>query len=119
MVDSRLRGEWLGSPRFDDLSDTAWRMFTLALMWCNEQGTDGDIPARYVRRLHADGPQDAACAELTAAGLWTPTEDGYTFERWAGELGQSTADDVAGRKRRARERSAEYRARLAATRGAA
>jgi len=41
MTDSRLPDEWLGHPKFDRLSDPAWRVFTCALMYCNRYGTDG------------------------------------------------------------------------------
>ena len=111
MADARLRGAWLGKMRFDDLSDTAWRVFTSALMWSTEQGTDGAIPARYVRHLHPDGEQPEAVEELVAAGLAQRVDDGLELIDWAGELGQSTAEQVEEYKRKARERMRRRRAK--------
>lgn len=113
MADARLRGAWLGKMRFDDLSDTAWRVFTSALMWSTEQGTDGAIPARYVRFLHPDGEQPEAVEELVAAGLAKRVDDGLELIDWAGELGQSTAEQVEEYKRNARERQRKRRQRVA------
>lgn len=105
MVDSRLRGEWLGSPRFDDMSDTAWRVFTGALMWSNQQGTDGLVPARYLPRLHPDGSQSDAVSELVHAGLAELTTDGaLQLLSWSDDLGQSPAEKVAEYRTKARDR---------------
>lgn len=105
MVDSRLRGEWLGSPRFDDLSDTAWRVFTGALMWSNQQGKDGLVPARYLPRLHPDGPQPDAVSELVHAGLAELAADGaLQLLGWVDDLGQSSAEKVTEYRTKARDR---------------
>lgn len=110
MTDSRLRGEWLGSLRFDDLTDTAWRVFTAALMWCNENGTDGHVPKRYLRLLHPDGEQQGAFDEIERALLWTSSTTGdYYFHDWEGELGQNSAATVAAYREGARLRSKTYR----------
>lgn len=72
MADARLRAEWLGQMRFDDLSDAAWRVFTSALMWSIGNGTDGVIPRRYLRYLHPDGViEESVRIELVHAGLWS------------------------------------------------
>ncbi len=114
MVDARLETEWRESLLFDALSDTAWRVFTGALMWSARNGTDGFIPARYCRQLHPDGEQPDAEIELRDAGLWeTHTDtrhgDGWQFIDWAGDLGQSTAAEIEAYKANARERSRRYR----------
>ena len=109
MVDARLSSEWLGTLRFDALSDAAWRVFSGALMWCNGSGTDGVIPNRYVPRLHPDGEQPEAFAELEKAGLWERTEDGYVMDEWDGALGQSTSAQVETYRANARQRQAKYR----------
>ena len=110
MADSRLLAHWHSNPEFDDLSDTAWRVFTGALMWSNGRGTDGHVPARYVRTLHPDGPQPAACDELEAADLWRPNGDGYQLLGWVELLGQSTAEQVEHNKEVNRQKQARYRA---------
>lgn len=112
MADARLRGAWLGKMRFDDLSDTAWRVFTSALMWSVEQGTDGVIPSRYLKQLHPDGEQPSAIDDLVTAGIAERTDKGLELIDWAGELGQSTAAQVEEYKRNARERQRRRRGRL-------
>jgi hypothetical protein len=115
MVDARLRGEWLNSMRFDQLSDIAWRVFTAGLMWSNEQGTDGAIPDRYVRLLHPNGEQPDAVAELVAAidkdgrRLWERTPGGYQIVEWDSTMGQSSADYVQRRKEANRKAQQTWR----------
>jgi hypothetical protein len=45
MTDARLPDKWLLSPTLDALSHPAWRVWARALMWCNQQGADDEIPA--------------------------------------------------------------------------
>lgn len=109
MTDARLRAEWLGRMKFDALSDTAWRVFTGALMWSVENGTDGKIPSRYLRYLHPDGEQPAAYDEILEAGIWEESFDGYRLLEWDGELGQSTAAQMETYKENARIRQRRHR----------
>lgn len=111
MTDARLRGEWVGKIKFDNLSDTAWRVFTTGLMWSAEQGTDGRIPARYMKTLHPDGEKQAAVREIAQAGIWEINDAGARFIDWDGALGQSTALQVETAKAAARERQRAYRER--------
>ncbi len=111
MVDARLPAEWLGSIRIDNLSDRAFRILAGALMWCNGQGTDGTIPARYTKYLHPDGDDEAAFDELERAGIWSRGADGYLMSGWSDELRQSTAEEVARYKEAARLRQRAYRER--------
>ncbi|MET0672615.1 MAG: hypothetical protein ABWY37_03905, partial [Microbacterium pygmaeum] len=115
MVDARLPAEWLGSIRIDDLSDRAFRILAGALMWCNGQGTDGAIPARYTRYLHPDGNDEAGFAELIDAGLWIRVDDGYVLVGWSSELRQSTAAEVEHYRESSRLRQKAYRDRRRAT----
>jgi hypothetical protein len=108
MVDTRLRGDWLHNPRFDDLSNDAWRLFTLAMMWSNEQGTDGHVPTRYARILHPD-IDIAVAAELAAAGLVEQTDDGIQLVGWDSDLGQSSAEYVSRKREEARLRMRNVR----------
>jgi hypothetical protein len=114
MADARLRGEWLGSLRHDNLSDTAWRVFTGALMWSNENGTDGLIPKRYLKYLHPEGEQSDAINAIEAAGMWVRQGNDYQLLDWDGELGQSTALEVQTYKANGRKRSKAYRERVRA-----
>lgn len=111
MVDARLPAEWLGSIRIDSLSDRAFRVLAGALMWCNGQGTDGEIPARYTKYLHPDGDDAAAFEELVRAGLWEHGDDGYRLVGWASTLRQSTAEEVERYREGSRRRQKEYRDR--------
>lgn len=116
MADARLRGEWLGNMKFDMLSDKAWRVFTSALMWSTQNGTDGFIPDRYHKMLHPDGADLHAEQEVTLAGLWEKTRDdagnkGYQLIDWDGALGQSTAVQVETYKENGRKRARAYRER--------
>jgi len=111
MVDARLPAEWLGSIRIDNLTDRAFRVLAGALMWCNGQGTDGSVPARYTRYLHPDGDDPAAFDELEQAGLWERVDDGYCLIGWTSTLRQSTAEEVERYREGARRRQKEYRDR--------
>lgn len=112
VTDSRLPGNWLTDIRYADLSDRAWRVFTGALMWSNEQGTDGIVPARYLRLLHPDGDVDEALDELEKAGIvHRPNGGGILLPRWSDRdgLGQSTAEQVRNYRENARERQRRHR----------
>ncbi|MFS0912806.1 hypothetical protein AB3M89_13545 [Microbacterium sp. 179-I 3D2 NHS] len=111
MVDARLRAEWLGQMRFDDLSDAAWRVFTTSLMWCVNNGTDGEIPKRYTRYLHPEGVKRTIALELVKAGLWSEQKDRYVMPDWDGALGQSTHDQIEKYRSDARLRQQKRRER--------
>ena len=109
MADARVPSHWLNNPEFDDLSDAAWRVLTGALMWSNGRGTDGLIPARYLRMLHPDGEQPEAFKQLEAAGLWVKTTNGYQLIEWVKVLGQSTAETVEHNKEMNRNKQQKWR----------
>lgn len=111
MTDTRLPGPWLNNMKFDALSDTAFRVFTGSMMWCNENGTDGAIPQRYLRMTHPDGFKPDACDEIQRAGLWARTDDGYAFIDWDGALGQETAEKIELNREKWRRRQRERRVR--------
>lgn len=115
MVDARLPAEWLDSLRIDKLSDRAFRVLAGALMWCNGQGTDGAVPARYTKYLHPDGDDLDAFEELEAAGLWSRAEDGYLLAGWADDLHQSTAEEIQRYRDAAKRRQKAYRDRQRGT----
>jgi hypothetical protein len=94
VTDARLPGHFLNMPRFDELSDAAVRVLVCSLMWSAEQGTDGAIPARYLRLLHPDGKRPEAFAELVRAGFWQESDFGYEMPGWSTWLRQSTAEQV-------------------------
>lgn len=112
MADARLRSEWLTKINFMELSDAAWRVFTGALMWAVGNGTDGEIPKRYLRWVHPSGEiQPQAVDEITRAGLWTETPATYQFVGWDTTLGQSTAQQIEKYREDARIRQQRRRQR--------
>jgi len=110
MTDSRLPGRWLTDDTMDSLSDRAWRTFTGSLMWSNEQGTDGAIPARSLRFLHPLGVDPPTTDELVAARLWARTKTGVQVRGWV-EMGQETAAKVQQRREANRLKSSRHRAK--------
>ena len=118
MTDTRLPDHWLLNPTLDKLSDGAWRVLTRALMWCNQQGTDGEIESLYMRYLYPfDDPSDYL-AELVDIGWLERTEKGFLIPDWEGK-GQATAAQVATwrenarlRQRRSREKKRASQSQL-------
>lgn len=116
MTDGRIPGKWMNEPRFIEMDADTWTVFTKALAWSNEAGTDGLIKWRYLSLLHPEGEQPAANADLVERGLWAKTPDGYQFHDWdkpahQGGLGQSTAERVRKGKARNRKAQAAWRER--------
>lgn len=115
MVDARLKGEWLTAPAHDRLSDPAYRVLHNALMFANEQGTDGLIEERALRYLYPGPIADEWLEELVAAGFWFRDDSGsYQLIGWTTTLGQSTAADVEYQRERSRRKQRAYRDRVRA-----
>lgn len=108
MTDSRLPEQWLLSPKMLELSDGAWRVFTNALMWCNSQGTDGDLPSRYVKYTYPTGDPSEYVLELLDVGLFEQVENGFVIPDWEG-IGQSPAAQVAAYRENNRLRQQKSR----------
>lgn len=94
-----------GSPKFDPLSDAAFRLWVHGLCYAKEHLTDGFIPEGALWKLHPKGAK--LVAELLKAHvpnkgpLWHQVEAGYQihdFEDW-----QDDADTVQTRRRKWRE----------------
>lgn len=122
MTDGRIPGKWMNEPRFIEMHADTWTVFTKAIAWSNEAGTDGLIKWRYLSLLHPDGEMPAAHADLVERGLWAKTPDGYQFHNWSkpahqGGLGQATAEQVQSYKERKRTNQKAYRERQAAKDG--
>ena len=117
MTDGRIPGKWINEPRFVEMSVDAWCIFTKAIAWSNEAGTDGLVKRRYLGLLHPQGEMPAANHEIAALGLWRPTSDGFQFIDWNkkahhGGLGQELAAVVQGQKERSKSNQQAYRDRL-------
>ncbi len=112
MTDSRLPGRWLTDIKFQTLSDRAWRTWCGALLWSNEQGTDGAIPSLAMKYLHPNGVDDATRLELIEAKLWRHTKAGIQVVDWAGSTGQSAAADIAAQRENNRMRQRKHRQKV-------
>ena len=122
MTDGRIPGKWMNEPRFIEMDVHAWCVFTKAIAWSNEAGTDGLIKRRYLSLLHPDGEQPQAFATIAEMGLWKPIDGGYQLIDWnkkahQGGLGQETAENVRAQKKRKRENQQAYRDRKASEGG--
>jgi hypothetical protein len=89
-------------PKIVDLSDKAFRVHVLALLYCARNLTDGRLPARY--------PVDVSTGrELVRRGLWAPTEGGgwviHDWSEWnpSAEAIRQRLKNDRERKRRRRE----------------
>lgn len=108
MTDSRLPDEWLLNPVLDKFSHEAWRLFTRALMFCNQQGTDGEIDPLYVRYIWPYGDPSEPVDELLASGWFERKGDLLVIPDWQAK-GQSTADEVEARRARKRKNAQDSR----------
>lgn len=113
MTDARLPGRWLMNTQIMGLSDRAWRVFTSALMWSTEQGTDGAIPRIAMRLLHPEDIPAETLDELEHAGLiQRDGEGGMRVLDWGRT--QSTAAEIEQGREHARQRKRRQRERDAA-----
>jgi hypothetical protein len=108
MTDTRLPDKWLLNPDLDNLSHGAWRLFTRALMFCNQQGTDGEILALYMRHIYPWGEYSDYVQELAVIGWMEITDKGFVIPGWQ-EKGQSTAAQVEHWLAQSRERQQRSR----------
>jgi len=108
MTDSRLPDTWLLNPVLDKFSHEAWRLFTRALMFCNQQGTDGEIDPLYIRHIWPYGDPSEPVDELLASGWFERRGSGLMIPEWEAK-GQSTADEVEARRARKRKNAQTFR----------
>jgi hypothetical protein len=109
MVDTRLPDRWLTAPRYISLSDTAWRCFTTALMWCNTHLTDSHIPAPALRVIGFSGRPEVV-DELLPTGHRDAVEGGFMcVGDWESDLGHSSAQNILDYREKARLRQAKKR----------
>lgn len=109
MTDARLPGRWLMDPTIRTLSPDLWTVFSWALMWSAEQGTDGMIPRAILALMHPHGATPEHADALVRAGLWEAEGDGYRVREWS--RSQSLAADVEHQRERNRRKQQAYRER--------
>lgn len=105
MTWSRFSEDFADRIEVMNLSADAFRLHVEAVILCNRLTRDGDLPTAYLRKLTACPPE--ALEELTAAGLWEATDEGWLID-WRD---QETAEVVQARRARNAERNREYRLR--------
>lgn len=112
MTDTRLPDSWLLKPDLDRLSDGAWRVLTRGLIFCNQQGTDGQIDALYMKYVYPFGPIETFVAELEEINWLVKTEGGYLIPDWEAK-GQTTASQMELKREnnRLRQRKAREKAK--------
>ena len=108
MTDTRLPDKWLLNPALDKLSHGAWRLFTRALMFCNQQGTDGEIERLYMHHVYPWGDYSDFVKELVRIGWMEITDDAFVIPGWE-EKGQSSAAQVEHWRAQSRERQQRSR----------
>ena len=114
MTDARLPDTWLLNPTLDKLSHEAWRFFTRALMYCNQQGTDGEIETLYLRYVWPYGDPSEHLLELLETVWLMETEKGFLIPDWVAK-GQSLASEVEAKKENNRLRQKNHRQKNQAT----
>lgn len=92
-------------PKVMLCSDAAIALWARAGSFSCDKLTDGFIHRAYLPSLRAT---EKAAAELVAAGLWEPVDDGWRFHDWADY--NETGDEVEAKKAAARERMRRVRA---------
>lgn len=110
MADTRLPDRWLLDKRMRTLSDAQWRLFTTALMYCNQQETDGAFDDDDLRMLPVDAPE-AGIAALVDRNLVDRVGNHYQFVEWDGDLGQTTSAELDARREKNREKQRRFRER--------
>jgi hypothetical protein len=93
-------------PKLAGLSGNAVRLWLFALCWCNQQESDGHVPATMLRVL---GASPKVAAELVAAGLWEVVEDGWQFHDYLNY--QPSREQLASQRNATKERVTKYRER--------
>ncbi|MDT0182471.1 hypothetical protein Q9S36_20040 [Microbacterium sp. ARD31] len=96
-------------PAVRALGADLWTVFSWALMWSAEQGTDGLIPRHMLTLLHPNGGTVANAEALVSVGLWEAEGDDYRVKGW--ERTQSLAADVEHQRERNRLKQQAHRQR--------
>jgi hypothetical protein len=77
-------------------------------MFCNQQGTDGEIDTLYLSSIYPWGDPSPYLQEIIAIGWLKKTDTGYLVPDWDAK-GQSTAAEVADYHEKSRTKQKRYR----------
>lgn len=108
MTDTRLPEQWLLNRDLDKLSDPAWRVLTRAMIYCNSQGTDGEIDEIYLHHIYPWADPRPYLEEIIVIGWMVPTRSGYLILDWEAK-GQSTAAQMAEYREKSKLKQQRYR----------
>jgi hypothetical protein len=112
VTDARFPERWLNDRRVLRLSDDAFRLFVLSLVWSVANKTDGRIYDDDLPLIPGNG---AGVGQLAKSGLWERTADYWLIGEF--EDTQTTSADLehlAVQRRKTRDRKRAERARRAA-----
>jgi hypothetical protein len=112
----RLHEEAAGDSKLLALSDAAWRMWGMGLIYCQKNLTDGFIPAGAIflwgvraKRLHLVADELCAAQVPGKAALWSKAEGGYQvhdYLQW-----NDSKDEIVKMRADAKDRIARFRDR--------
>ena len=107
MTWTKLSDEFADDPRLLGVPRGVRLLHVEALIWCNRQSTDGNVPGTALGRLTDQPRPRAAAAQLVTAGLWQATQHGWLILGFLAD--QPSADDMEHAKGLARERQRRQR----------
>lgn len=77
MTYAKIEDDTPDHPKFVDLSDAAWTMWSKGCCYCSKYKTDGRIPLGIVSRLCKAKKHIEVATELVRARLWEEADGGY------------------------------------------
>lgn len=107
MTWTRIGDGFNGEPILQSLSRDARLLHVEALVWCNQQLTDGVVPRGMLARISDSPTIDESLDELLASGLWTLDAEQVQVD-WSD---QELAQDVRRRQQARAEKQRRDRNR--------
>jgi hypothetical protein len=104
---TRLSDTFPDRPDLLRVDRSARLLHVEALIWCNRQTTDGELPRGALRRLGDSENVAREAAELVAAGVWAETETGWRLD-WDAE-DQLPSSEVRAAREAAAARQRRFR----------
>lgn len=102
-VYARLYVNMLRKAKHTERSHLAWRLYVSAILWCRDEGNDGEVPhGALVACVPGETKRKllAAATELVDADLWDPDEHGWMIHDYAEY--QDGSERIAANRDRAR-----------------
>ena len=110
MTDARFPDRWLNDRRLQGLSDAAFRLYVIGLMWSVSNRSDGAVDHVDVRLM--PGVDASRVGDLERVSLWQRQGDSWLIVDFAATQTSARAlDQQDSNRARERERKAQERAR--------